>query len=169
MILKLFRKCASFRGKLTNDSGQALVELAISGPLLGLLLMGGAEFGRATYAATEVSNAARAAAQYGATNGGALSDTSGMLSAAQADSFNLPSGSQVAWVSGYPTTSCFCANAPSTSISCTSMTKTTCTGSHVEGTLTVKLSVSYAPLIHWPGLNTSFTLYGYAQQQVLGL
>ena len=170
MILRqLKRWTRTGRTVVADDSGLALVELALSVPLLLLLLLGMVEFGRITYAAIEVSNAARAAAQYGTANGGALSDSSGMLIAAQTDSYNMPSSPTLAWASGYPTTNCYCANAKSTSVSCSSITATTCTGSHLEGTLTVKLQVNYSPLIHWPGLPTSMTLTGYAQQQVLGL
>ena len=170
MILRLFiRRLSTRKAVVAEESGQTLIELAVSAPLLLHMLLGMVEFGRMTYAAIEVSNAARAAAQYGAANGGALSDSSGMLNAAQTDALDMPSSPSLAWVTGYPTTSCYCANAKATSVSCNSISSTTCVGSHLEGTITVKLQVAYAPLIHWPGLPTTITLTGYAQQQVLGL
>lgn len=147
-----------------NDAGAALVELALSAPLLLLMLMGIAEFAMITYAAIEVSNSARAAAQYGAMNGGAVTDTTGMLNAAQADAFDLPNTSQVSFVSGYPAYGCSCANGGTSTC-----LPTDCSKSFVEQTLTVKLQMSYTPLIHWPGLPSSITLTGYSQQQVLGL
>ena len=152
MLRLLKNRIGTRKGVVEDDSGQSLIELAVAAPLLFLMLLGMVEFGRMTYAAIEVSNAARAAAQYGAANGGALSDSSGMLNAAQTDALNMPSSPSMAWVSGYPTSNCYCANAKSTSVSCTSISATTCVGSHLEGTLTVKMQVSYSPLIHWPGL-----------------
>jgi Flp pilus assembly protein TadG len=49
-----------------SQAGAALVEFAITIPLLLLLLVGLIEIGRLTYFAIEVANAARAGAQYGA-------------------------------------------------------------------------------------------------------
>lgn len=46
--------------------GAAAVEFAVVLPLLVLLLLGGADFGRCFYSAMAVTNAARAGAEYGA-------------------------------------------------------------------------------------------------------
>lgn len=51
---------------LKSQAGGALVEFAITIPLLMLLLVGLIEIGRVTYFGIEVANAARAGAQYGA-------------------------------------------------------------------------------------------------------
>lgn len=48
--------------------GAAAVEFAVVLPLLMLLLLGGADFGRCFYSAMAVANAARAGAEYGAMN-----------------------------------------------------------------------------------------------------
>src|SRR3954471_24254445 len=90
---------------IRGDGGQALVETAMTLPVLALMLLGAFEFSRVAYAAIEVTNAARAAAQYGAMNGGGFLDTSGMLAAANADAGNL---SGLSWVSGYPSVACSC-------------------------------------------------------------
>ena len=47
-----------------RDEGQSLVELALALPLLLLILLGLADFGRAFYYTTIISNAARAGAAY---------------------------------------------------------------------------------------------------------
>ncbi|HEV8669105.1 MAG TPA: TadE/TadG family type IV pilus assembly protein [Candidatus Limnocylindria bacterium] len=47
-----------------HDAGQSLVELALALPLLLLILLGLADFGRAFYYTTIISNAARAGAAY---------------------------------------------------------------------------------------------------------
>src|SRR3569833_2802385 len=90
---------------LRCEGGQALVETALTLPMLALMLLGAFEFSRVAYAAIEVTNAARAAAQYGAMNGGGFLDTSGMLAAANADAGNL---SGLSWASGYPSVACSC-------------------------------------------------------------
>ena len=51
-----------------EEDGQSLVELALTVPILLLLLLGAAELARVAYAAIEVSNAAEAAVRYGAQN-----------------------------------------------------------------------------------------------------
>lgn len=54
------------RGQIHAERGSALVELAVSLPLLVLLLVGTVDFARVFYTAIELTNAARAGAQYGA-------------------------------------------------------------------------------------------------------
>jgi hypothetical protein len=76
--------------KRDNESGQSLVELALTLPLLLLFLLGAVELGQVCYGAISVSNAAKAAAQYGAQNGSTAVNTAGMLTAARADVGNVP-------------------------------------------------------------------------------
>ena len=102
MTIRSLRIVKALRG----DGGQALVETAMTLPLLALMLLGAFEFSRVAYSAIEVTNAARAAAQYGAMNGGGFLDTSGMMAAANADAGNLNNG--LSWVSGYPSVACSC-------------------------------------------------------------
>ncbi len=52
-----------FKIESSGQSGQALIELAVSMPLFLLLLLGAAEFGRIAYMAIELTDAAKAAAQ----------------------------------------------------------------------------------------------------------
>jgi Flp pilus assembly protein TadG len=61
-----------------GEEGSALVEFAMVLPLLCLILLGAIDFGRVSYAAMALTNAARAGAQYGALSTGKSSDTSGM-------------------------------------------------------------------------------------------
>jgi hypothetical protein len=49
-----------------NELGSALIELAIAIPVLVLLIIGVADFGRMFFTGITVANAARAAAEYGA-------------------------------------------------------------------------------------------------------
>src|SRR4026209_848545 len=57
---------ASIRTLRRKDSGSALVELAVALPLVVLLAIGVADFGRMFYTGMVVANAARAAAEFGA-------------------------------------------------------------------------------------------------------
>lgn len=172
--MKMIR--AIFRKLKRDDRGQALIELAISLPLLMLLLLGATELGRIAYASIEIANAAKAAAQF-ATYGGAYSattgsgwDENGMLVAARADAGEL---SGVNFAANYPAMSCSCtsgtANCGSGNIPPT-CTVAKGTPPNPTVTVSVRLQTSYNPLIFIPGwTHASITLYGYAQQTVLPL
>lgn len=140
-----------------GDTGQALVELALMMVVLVPLLVGAAELGRVAYAAIEVSNAAKAAVQYGAQNHATAADTAGMLTAAQNDAFNLTGLTLTA------TTACICSNG--TASTCLN---TDCSTSQIEPILTVKTQATFNPLFQVPGLSLkTFTLHGSATQKVL--
>ena len=151
---------------ITNDErGQALIETALSSLFLMLLLLGGIEVGMVAYAAIEVANSAKAAAQYAAMNGGAWTqtglDTDGMLAAAQADAGNLVSSISF---TAPPTYACRCTGAGLPD--CGTAPPTGCTGSHLVVTIQVQTQATYTPLIHAVGFN-SIVLKGSAQQEVL--
>lgn len=155
-----------------RECGQALVETAISASLLVVFVLGAASLGKLSYTAIEVTNAARAAAQYGAMNGGAFLptdstglDSAGMLAAAQADAGDL--GTLVQFASGYPTYTCSCSGTGTAS--CTPPAAPSgCTTSHLILTIQVQTTATFNPLVFVPGFgNHSFTLHGSAQQQVL--
>lgn len=149
---------------LRSDHGQALIETGITMPFLFVLLMGAFELGRAAYAATEVTSAARAAAQYGAMNGGGFLDSSGMLWAANNDASNLNNGIQ--WYSGYPNVSCTCSGTGTASCAA-GASPSGCVGSQLLVTVNVKLQYTVTPLFKVPGLPTSYNVYGQASQGVL--
>jgi Flp pilus assembly protein TadG len=137
-----------------GDEGQSLVETAVMFPLLIVLLAAGAEFARAAFAAIEVSSAAKAAVQYGAQNHSTVQDSTGMQTAAANDAADLTG------LTATPSTSLICSDG-------TAVSSTDCPGAHVEVILTVTTSATYNPLIHWPGLPTTFALSGQAVQKVL--
>ena len=149
---------------LRGEGAQALTETALTLPMLALMLLGAFEFSRVAYAAIEVTNAARAAAQYGAMNGGGFLDTSGMLAAAKADAGNLNSG--LSWVSGYPSVACSCSGTGTAS--CAAGTSPSgCTTSQLMVTVSVKLQYQMTSLLKVPGFPTSYTVYGTASQGLL--
>jgi Flp pilus assembly protein TadG len=55
---------------MLEQGGQSLVEFALAVPVLLLILLGLADFGRAFYYTTAIANAARAGAEYAAKNAG---------------------------------------------------------------------------------------------------
>lgn len=151
----------------SSERGQAMIETALSSMFLMLLLLGAMEMGTMTYAAIEVANSAKAAAQYAAMNGGAWTrsglDTVGMLAAAQADAGNLVNN--ISFTTA-PTYSCVCTGAGL--VNCSTAPPTGCTSSHLLVTITVKTQANYTPPIKIPGLTSShIVLKGSAQEDVL--
>src|SRR5688572_2923197 len=72
-----------------SERGIAVTETALLVPLLLLLAVGVAEFGRVFYTAITLSNAARAGVQYGAQNNAKSGDFAGMALAARQEATNL--------------------------------------------------------------------------------
>jgi Flp pilus assembly protein TadG len=152
-----------------EESGQALIELAISLPLLLLLLLGAAEFGRMAYMAIEVADAAKAAAQYGAQDETTMIDTAGILLVAQK---NAP------YVSNFCTSftatavnpvkcTCMTSGTPSPTTPTTAACTAACTG-YIAHVLQVTTTASCNPVFHATGFSSAnITLNGSAIQEVL--
>jgi Flp pilus assembly protein TadG len=164
-----------------GESGQALIETAFSVALLLVLLTFVADLAQTAFAAIEATNAARAAAQYAAMNGGHYLatttsglDEQGMLRAANADAGNL-SGS-ITFGSGYPTVSCNCLSGATATCSGASYPPPSCSDSTTPVvTVTVQTKASFSPpiwgsMIFWGsgGSQTAMTLYGWDVEQVIG-
>src|ERR1700720_3185186 len=80
------RAARTHRALIRAERGQSLVELGLMLPVLGLLLFGAIDFGRAYYLSIEVTNAARAGAQFGVEN----ASSAGMQNAATSDAPDVP-------------------------------------------------------------------------------
>jgi Flp pilus assembly protein TadG len=133
---------------VSSEAGNSLVETGLFLPLLLLLLMGVADFGRAYYLAIEVAGAAHAGAVYGAQN---ITDTTGMQNAAK---LNSPD------VSGLVATGswgCECSDGTASSASC-SITPTCSV--NVVYYAKVTTTVTYHPIMPWKGINSSMILTG---------
>lgn len=143
-----------------ETAGQSLIETTLIASIFALLLVGAAELGRVTYAAVEVSNAAKAGAAYASQNGHTAADTTGIATAA---------ASEATILNGLTTTSsasCACSDGTiPPSGSCT--TPGICSSSQVIETVTVNTQATFDPLIHLPGLPTTYTLKGKAVQKCL--
>ncbi|HKU67721.1 MAG TPA: TadE/TadG family type IV pilus assembly protein [Candidatus Baltobacteraceae bacterium] len=72
----------------TAQAGVALIEFAIAIPILIMVLIGIIEYGRYTYFAIEIGNAAHAGAAYGSRTATTGADATGMKNAAIADGQN---------------------------------------------------------------------------------
>lgn len=147
------------------ERGQALVEFALVFPILILLLVGGAELARVAFSAIEVANAARAGVAYGAQNTSTSADTTGIQNAAASDAGTMGAGlTTTAAVTGTCSNPLvLCTGSGSTCIN----TDCSDSGDHIENILTVTTTASFDPLIHLPGIPTTYSLHGQAVQKVL--
>ncbi|HEY2468850.1 MAG TPA: TadE family protein [Terracidiphilus sp.] len=163
MMMQWFRHNEQSKA-VRGEEGSALVELALSLPMLCLMLLGAAEFAKIAYASIEVSNAAHAGAVYAASTVGASTDTPGIGNAATADSGNMGGADAVSVTS--VTTSCVCSNTAFTPTSCSDNSTCSDNNSAMITTVTVTTQATYSPLIRIPGGALKFTLQGQSSQVV---
>ena len=140
------RHCAS-------DAGSALVELAVSLPLLVLVMVCAVDFARVFYVGMELTNAARAGAQFGAHNPAQSGDIAGMTAAA-VGSVNITG----VVVTPPPLRTCQCATSAGTFSAATC--STTCpSGQHLVVTVTVTTSKTFTTVAgSFPGIPNTVSL-----------
>jgi hypothetical protein len=139
-----------------SESGQSLAEIALLTPLLLLLLVGTIEIGRFAYYSIEVSNAARAAVQYGAQSLADSKDTPGLLLAARRDAPE---------VSGLNLNSqdlCACSESPAAFVGCPAKN---CAGRPIVF-IKIDTTATISPLFSYPGLPAAFVANGHAFMRV---
>jgi Flp pilus assembly protein TadG len=149
-----------FKNLGRTEDGGALIEAALTLPVLVLMVLGAAEFTRVAYTSLEVVSAAKAGVSYGAESGGTTSDTTGITYAAQNDAGNLTGLTVLT-----PTSSYKCSDGAA--IDSSKALNTQCSSSHIEQTLTVQTQMTMDPLVHVPGLPTQYTVNGLASQVCL--
>lgn len=149
----------STKMRRSGESGQALIETAITVSMLMILLIGAAEIGRIAWAAIQVTTASKAAVQYGDQGRQYAADTKGIQIAGAAAAPGLPN------LNVTPVVSCVCGNS-SAAVSCTNSVCPS-NGSFIEVLLTVNTSTTFDPLIHLPGLPKTFTIQHQAIQKIL--
>jgi hypothetical protein len=140
-------------------------------PLLFILLLGAAEFGRLAYMAIEVSEAAKAAAQYGSLNEYSATDLGGMTLTAQNNAPYVYANCTNFTVTAPNTTTtrtCACMSGGSPTGSPSNATCTAaCTG-YIVQVLTVTTSATCSPVFAPSGFShAGITLNGSAVQEVL--
>jgi Flp pilus assembly protein TadG len=143
-----------------GDRGQSLAEVAMLTPILLLLLVGTIEIGRYAYYSIEVSNAARAAVQYGAQSLADSKDTVGIQTAANNDAPDIPG------LGVTPTTSCACSNNPASPVLCATAPVVCLPPNHSVVFLEVDTTKAITPLFSYPGLPSAFTANGKAIMRV---
>jgi len=143
------------------ESGQALVELALTMSMLIVMLLGAVQMGLLAYAAIEVANTAKAAAQYGAQNPGTSVDTTTMqtLAVNEAKDYGITLNTPIS-----VTHATGCAKSGAVTAGSSGCTAG---GGYVVQTITVSTSAQVTPLIRLPGLGPTFTVNGSAIQEVL--
>lgn len=162
--------------QFNDNSGSALVEMALAAPLFLLMITGAFELGRVAHFAIEVQNAARAGASYGGEAGNATATTS-ITYAAQNDAPDL------AGLTATPGTACVCETVPTSgtptfapssgTIACNDPSITSCSGSSGTGTyrivsyVTVSTQATINPIFNVSALPGSYTLHGYSVMRVL--
>jgi len=166
---------------LRNNSGSAIVELALTAPLLTLMMIGAAELGRIAYCAIEVQSAARAGAAWAVENAALASGYPNTVE--QVAKNDVPNITELTFPTA-PTVACVCEtvttstdtpsyNPTSGTTGCGATVITGCTTiSSTETQQTVEYVVVNTQAIvttmfHYPGIPTSFTLSGYSQMRVL--
>jgi Flp pilus assembly protein TadG len=141
---------------IRDESGGAMVELALGLTVCVVLILGAAEFGRLAYAGIEISNAAHAGAEYGAQSHTTAADNTNMQLAATQDAPN---------VSGMTATashSCVCADGTTSTCAASD-----CASSRVIVSVQVNTSAAVDPLFYVPGLPKSYTVTGKATMRVV--
>jgi Flp pilus assembly protein TadG len=141
--------------KAHAEGGSAILELALSLPILLALLVGIAEFGRFGFAAIEASNAAHAGVQYGAQNHATASDNAGMQQAAINDALNLPGLTAAA------SHFCICSNG-----SASTCLATDCVGARIVEYVQVNTAATVNPIFKYPGISKTLKLQGQAIMRV---
>jgi Flp pilus assembly protein TadG len=154
-----------------SERGSALIETALTLPLLLMMLLGAVELARVACAAIEVSNAAKAAAAYGAQNHSTQEDLSGIELAATDDVDKISgltfTGTGVkSFLSGVCSSGNPCTG-PDNGSGPTCRSDDCGIGDHAETILTISTSGTIDPLIHLPGLPSTYTVQGSAVQTVL--
>ena len=154
-----------------GESGQALVETAMTISLLLLILLGAVEFARFAYMGIEISNATKAAAQYGSQNAAYAGDITGIGLSAQKDApytYSQCSNFTTSVQNSGGQLPCTCVTngtpspMPPSYAACTA----TCAGYPVE-VLVITTSASCSTLFHGNGFPGNLTLSRTAVQEVL--
>lgn len=145
----------------SRESGQSLIELAVALPLFVILILGTAEMANIAWSAIQVSNAARAGAQYGSQSHANASDTASVQTAAKNDA---PSITNLQVTVTQP---CKCISSTGTDTG-NACTLAACPSPNViMPYVQVNTQAAITPFMRYPGLPASYTLKGQALMGVV--
>lgn len=181
MTTKSQRQSRNFpKDSRRSERGISLIESALVAFFVLIpLLLGVIDFGRAYFLQIEVTNAARAAVQYGAQNTGTLAVSADIQNAAYAEAPDIAtscSGSGPCWLSVTVITGCECATnagtgttgslgTPFNSSACAATQPCGATG-HLVDFVNVTCQAQYTPIIGLPGLPKTITLNSQAKMRL---
>lgn len=155
------------RNQHPDESGQSLIELALSLPIFVLIVLATAEIANVAWWSIQVNNAAHAGAQFGSLSHANASNTNNDIeTAAQND---VPASLVLTFPTA-PSQACACVDTSgnATTMACSTITTTTCQSpSIIQDTLTVTVQAQVTPLIHYWGLPSTYTLNATATTPVI--
>src|SRR5216684_2440907 len=125
-----------------REAGTSLIEFGLAFPLLMLILVGTADFGRVFYTYITLANAAHTGAEYGATSVPKVYDSAGIRQSALNDAQDLTG------VTVTSTPTCQCANG--SPVNCS-----TASCSPLRYYVTVTAAKTFQTLIPYPGIPAS--------------
>lgn len=136
-----------------GTAGGALVELAVSVPLLVLILAGTVDFGRVFYTSIALTNAARAGAQWGAYSAANSGNATTMQTTA------VGAISPNTGVTAVAARNCFCALDDGSSFTTATCTSTCASGRHMVINVTVTARKDFSLIMNViPGIGPSIHL-----------
>jgi Flp pilus assembly protein TadG len=153
---RLIRRLFGHRRHFSAARGQSYVELAFALPVLAIIFVVAADFGRLFYVYLEVINAARAAAQYGSNSVVTAADSTGMVAAAKQDGVNISNLTVTA-------SQCTCGTATTSVPACSSPY---CANDPQGNYVVVNAQAPFSTIVKYPGLPTALTLKSQAVMQV---
>jgi len=151
------------RRHLRSESGAALVELAVTMPLLAIVLVGTIDFGRAFRTAMIVTNAARAGAQFGSHSLTRSGDTAG-IEAARDGVFSANGITPDAEPA--PVRTCECVNDSAGSSGVVACSTTCSSGEHLVVSVGVTAVATFSMVSPFPGLPSNITITRSATMRV---
>ena len=162
--IRFFRQRASTRRARGVELGAAFVELAVSLPVLVVVVIGTADLGRIFYYTISLTNAARAGAQYAAYNSVRATKNAEITAAAQAAAPNI--GSFTVSLAT-PANVCRCAQDDGSAFGSPVTCNITCpAGQHMLESVTVTVTRSFSTISRFPGIPSTFTLVRTATMRV---
>lgn len=164
--LRLLARCPLlFQKGLRDESGNALIELALMTSFIGVpLLLGTMQTGFLVYDSIEISDAAYAGALYGMQSATFAAESSTIVSTAQAEAADFGTALTVT-----PTAYYACSlDIVGAQYTTQSAANSACTGgtNHALEFIKVTTSATVTPIVHCPGLAKTYTLTGTSTLEV---